>query len=220
MATERWENSAIRASATPSTSKRSCSEWRRVRPSHPHPNASVNRSLSTPWCNSERATTLLNRPRLSSVRHLPSETRTGAVGHHDVVVELGVAGPRIPVGERHRDHTLDVFLDHAVGARARVEDLALGVGEDDLDGPAVARIDPRLGVPIGQRPGHRHRFGRGEGEIEPGHRGAESCSPLARSSASIGVTCRAPLGGAGGRRDGCDALCHSPGQDDWCERFG
>ena len=74
MAAERWENSAIRASATPLTSKRSRSEWRRVRPSHPHPNVSVNRSLRTPWCSSERATTLLNRPRLSSVRHLPSET--------------------------------------------------------------------------------------------------------------------------------------------------
>ena len=75
----RWPPSAGRTRPSglrrrPSTSKRSCSEWRRVRPSHPHPNASVNRSLSTPWCSSERATTLLNRPRLSSVRHLPSES--------------------------------------------------------------------------------------------------------------------------------------------------
>ena len=37
MAAERCENSAIRASGTPVTSKRSCSEWRRARPSQPHP---------------------------------------------------------------------------------------------------------------------------------------------------------------------------------------
>ena len=161
----------------PVTSKRSCSEWRRARPSHPHPNSSVNRSLSTPWCNSERATTLLNRPRLIERPPLAVGDRAGAVGHHDVVVELGIAGPRVPVGEGRGHHALDVFLDHAVGARARVEDLALGVGEHDLDGAAVARVDLRLGVPIGQRPGDGHRFGGREGEVEPGHRRAEGASP-------------------------------------------
>jgi hypothetical protein len=56
-----------------------------------------------------------------------------------MIVELGVAGPRIEVGEGGRHDTLDVFLDDAALARARVENLLFGVGEDDLDGSAVTR---------------------------------------------------------------------------------
>ena len=41
--------------------------------------------------------------------------RAGPVGHHHVVVELGVPGPRIPVGERSGHDTLDVFLEHPAG---------------------------------------------------------------------------------------------------------
>ena len=81
--------------------------------------------------------------------------RAGAVGHHHVVVELGVPGPRVPVGEGGGHDSFDVFLDHAVGARTRVEHLALGVGEHDLDGAAMAGVDPGLGLPVGQRPGRR-----------------------------------------------------------------
>ena len=44
MTAARWENSVISASDTPVTSQRSWSEWRRARPSQPHPRASVNRS--------------------------------------------------------------------------------------------------------------------------------------------------------------------------------
>ncbi len=76
-----------------------------------------------------------------------------------MVMELGVTGPRIEVGEGGGHHALDVFLDHAVLARARVEDLELGVGEHDLDGPSMAGGDRFLGVGIGQGPRRRDRLG-------------------------------------------------------------
>ena len=44
----RWENSAIRASGTPATSKRARAEWRRSRSSQPKPRAAVKRSASAP----------------------------------------------------------------------------------------------------------------------------------------------------------------------------
>ena len=125
MAAARWENSARRVSGTPATSQRIWSEWRRDLSSQSHPNSWVNRSASTPWCSSPSITTLLNRPRESSVRHCPVGDRPGPVGHHHMVMELGVAGPRIPVGERGGHHALDILLDHAVSSRTRVEDLAL-----------------------------------------------------------------------------------------------
>ena len=74
MAAARWENSAKRVSGTPATSQRIWSEWRRDLSSQSHPNSWVNRSASMPWCSSPSMTTLLNRPRESSVRHCPSET--------------------------------------------------------------------------------------------------------------------------------------------------
>ena len=75
-----------------------------------------------------------------------------------MVVQLGVPGPRVPVSEGRGHHALDVFLHDAVDARARVEHLAFGVGEHHLDGLAMAGVDLRLGVPVGQRPGHRDRL--------------------------------------------------------------
>ena len=190
MTAARWENSVISASDTPVTSKRGWSEWRRARPSQPHPSASVNRSASTPWCSSESVDDGLEQA--TRIERPPDAVRDGAgpVGHHDMVVELGVTGPRVPVGERGGHHTLDVLLDHATLARARTEHLAFGVGQHDVDGPAVAVVDERLGLLVGQRPGHRHRLGWREREVEPGH-GARSLPPRARSSASIRALCSA-----------------------------
>ena len=137
--------------------------------------------------------------------------RLRPVGHHHMVVELGVPGPRIPVGEGGGHHAFDVFLDHAVGTRARVEHLALGVGEHYLDGLAMAGVDLCLGVPVGQGPGHRDRLGGGEGQIESGHRSAEPAAlgPL------LGLDARCflePLGGGVIRRNGGHPqghpLCH------------
>ena len=82
--------------------------------------------------------------------------RSGPIRHHHVVMELGIPGPRIPVGERGGHDALDVLLDHPAGPRTRAEHLFLGVGEHHLDGPAVAVIDHGFGVGIGQRPGGRY----------------------------------------------------------------
>ena len=98
-------------------------------------------------------------PRIERSPHAVGD-RSGPVSYHDVVVELGVPGPRIPVGEGGRHHALDVLLDHTGFARTGVEDLAFGVGENDLDGLAVAGIDRRFGIRVGQCPGHRDRLGR------------------------------------------------------------
>ena len=103
--------------------------------------------------------------------------RAGAVGHHHMVVELGIPGPRVPVGEGGGHDSFNVFLHHAVGARTRVEHLALGVGEHDLDGAAMAGVDPGLGLPVGQRPGDGDRLGRREGQVEPGDGRTERSRP-------------------------------------------
>jgi hypothetical protein len=52
-----------------------------------------------------------------------------------------------------------------------MEHLALRVGEYVVDGLAVAVVDHLSGLFIGQRPGHRYRLARAEGEIETCHRG-------------------------------------------------
>ena len=191
----------MRASGTPATSKRSCSEWRRARPSQPHPNSFGQEvaehalvQLGESHDGLEQAPGIERPP-------LAVGDRAGAVGHHHVVVELGIPGPRIPVGEGRGHYALDVFLDHAVGARARVEDLSLGVGEHDLDGPAMAGIDLCLGLPIGQCPGHRDRFGWREGQVEPGHGRTEGAS----LGPFLGLDAGPLLGSFGaecGRRDG------------------
>ena len=143
----------------------------------------------------------------------PDAVRDGAgpVGHHHMVVKLGVAGPRVPVGEGGGHHTFDVFLDHATLARARAEHLAFGVGQHDVDGPAVAVVDERLGLPVGQRPGRGHRLGWREREVEPGHGAAELCA----LSSFLGLD-PGPLFGSlgltGGWRDGLHSLRHPGGQ--------
>ena len=80
---------------------------------------------------------------------------------------------------------------------------------------AVARVDLRLGVPIGQRPGHRHRFGRGEGEIEPGHRRAGAGGPAALLGLGSGSV-PAPLVVGFAFRIGLETIRHlrGPGQMD------
>ena len=211
MAAERCENSAIRASGTPVTSKRSCSEWRRDRPSQPHPNSLVNRSLSTPWCSSERATTRLEQaPRIERPPRAVGD-RAGPVGHHHMVVELGVPGPRIPMGEGGGHDSFNVFLDHAVGARARVEHLALGVGEHDLDGAAMAGVDLCLGVPVGQCPGRGYRLGWREGQVEPGDGRTEGSSlgPFLGLDAGLLL---GPFGAGVGGRNGGNPLRYPLGQ--------
>ena len=152
MAAERCENSAIRASETPVTSKRSCSECRRARPSQPHPSVGgqeVGEHALVQFGQGDQA--LEQTPRIERAPGAVGE-RAGPVGHHHVVVELGVAGPRVEVGEGGGDHAFDVFLDDAIGARARMEHLAFGVGEHDLDGPAMAGVDLRPWCPYRPAP--------------------------------------------------------------------
>ena len=55
-------------------------------------------------------------PRIERAPHSVGD-RAGPVGHHHMVMELGVTGPRVEVGEGRGHHALDVFLDHAVLAR-------------------------------------------------------------------------------------------------------
>ncbi len=128
-----------------------------------------------------------------------------------MVVKLGVAGPRVPVGERGGHHTLDVLLYHATLARARVEHLAFGVGQHDVDGPAVAVVDERLGLPVGQGPGCGHRLGWREREVEPGHGGAGLCPVCSFLGLAPGLL----FGShriAGGRGHGRCSLRHPGGQ--------
>ena len=141
----------------------------------------------------------------------PVGDRAGPVGHHHVVVELGVPGPRVAVGEGGGHHSVDVLLDHAVGARARVEHLALGVGEDDLDGPPVAGVDQGLGLPVGQCPGDRDRLRRRERQVEPGHGRTEGSSLGPFLGFDAGPLLGA-FGAGGGGRHGGDSLGHPRGQ--------
>ena len=133
--------------------------------------------------------------------------RAGAVGHHHMVVELGIPGPRVPVGEGGGHDSFNVFLDHAVGARTRVEHLALGVGEHDLDGAAMAGVDLCLGLPVGQRPGGGHRLRGREGQVEPGHRRAEGPSLRPFLGLDAGPFL-GPFGAGVGGRDGGHPLGH------------
>ena len=116
--------------------------------------------------------------------------RTGPVGHHHMVVELGIPGPRIPVSERGGHDALDVFLDHAVCARAPVEHLALGIGEHHFDGTSVAGLDLFLGLSIGQRHAVETDL-EGEKVRSNPATGVRKAPPLIRSSASIRADCSA-----------------------------
>ncbi len=186
----RWRPSAVRTRPSGPRRRRSLRSGAArngagiARPS-PTPTASVNRSLSTPWCSSERATSDLNNPRESSVRQVAVGDRLRPVGHHHMVVELGIPGPRIPVGEGGGHDAFDVFLDHAVGARARVEHLALGVGEDHFDGAAGGR---RRSVALVSRSASAHAVETdldGEKVRSKPATGVRKAPPLTRSSASI-----------------------------------
>lgn len=136
----------------------------------------------------------------------PVRGRAGTVRHHHVVVELGVAGPGVEMGERRGHHAVDVLFHHAVRARAGAEHLALCVGEDDVDGPAVALVDHRLGLGVRHRPRRRDGLGRGEGEVEPGHRRAlgDTLGSFFRFDPGHQL-CALGLGGR--RREGLDACC-------------
>ena len=88
----------------------------------------------------------------------------------DVGVQLRVTGPRVPMLEHRRHDPTDVLRDHPAGPHPGGEDLPLGVPDDLLDGPLVGGPDPFPGRLVGQRPRHRHRLRRREGQVETGHR--------------------------------------------------
>ncbi len=74
MAWVRRENSPIRSTGTPSTSRLRSRPARVAISVQATPNRSDMRSSTSPTCRSERATIHWCNPRLSSVRHRPSET--------------------------------------------------------------------------------------------------------------------------------------------------
>ena len=63
----------------------------------------------------ERDQALEQTPRIERAPDAVGE-RAGPVGYDHMVVELGVAGPRVEVGKGGGDHALDVFLNDAIGA--------------------------------------------------------------------------------------------------------
>ncbi len=111
---------------------------------------------------------------LAGVQGAPLAIRhgQGPVEDHHVVVELGVAGAAVEMGERRRDDPFDVLLGDPARPRTGMEHLGLRIGQDDLDGFAVTVEDDLLRFRIGQRPRHRYPFGRTEREIKTGHRPA------------------------------------------------
>jgi len=92
-------------------------------------------------------------------------------GDGDVGVQVGVSGPGVAVVERGRDHPGGVQLLHSVAAAAGADDLLLQPGKGVLHRGVVCGLDLGGDVPRGDRPERRHRLDRGEGEVEPGHRG-------------------------------------------------
>ena len=175
-------------------------------PSQPTPRALVSMSANTPSCITPSVTTCLNSPRLSRVRHRPSLTDFALFHTTTWSWSCGITRATVVVGERCSNHPGHVLLDDTVLPRSGVEDVALRIGEDVLDGPAVALVDDCLGPLVGQGPGNRHRLRGREREIEPGN----GCCLLVLAGLLFGLDpghfCCPFLVAEGGRKPGDSVL--------------
>ena len=78
------------------------------------------------------------------------------VRHRDVGVQIRVAGPAVPVGERGRDEASDVDLPDALGPGPGEQGMLLDERQSVLDGGLVGPFDRRPPPPV-RRPPTRSR---------------------------------------------------------------
>jgi len=89
-----------------------------------------------------------------------------------VGVQVGVTGPRVAVAERGREDPGGVQLLHPVAATAGAHRVPLQPRQRVLDGGVVRGGDLVRDSLGGDRPQRRHRFDRGEAQVEPGDGGS------------------------------------------------
>jgi hypothetical protein len=86
-----------------------------------------------------------------------------------VRVQIRVTGSRVPMGESCGDQTAYLHLSYPADPRPGERDLALDPTEGVLDGRMVRGLDLTSDLRVGQRPQHRDRLDRAEGQLEPRH---------------------------------------------------
>ena len=119
----------------------------------------------------ERGVVGLRRGNVGFEQHPPVDRQPASVEgldlvrHRDVGVQIRVAGPAVPVGERGRNQASDVDLPDALRPGPGEQGMLLDERQRVLDRGLMGPFDHRRHRRVSDRPQGRHRLHRGERQV-------------------------------------------------------